>query len=82
MREGADLRLSCRDRLGIALADRLRGDPTVGDRTGNSWIVTNGLNAGDRIIVEGPTTRDGTVVTPKPSIGTVGPSMPCRMTPS
>ena len=37
---------------------------TVGDRVGNLWIVTDGLKAGERVIVEGLLkVRDGTVVT-------------------
>src|SRR5262249_7172416 len=37
---------------------------TVGDRVGGLWIVTDGLKAGDRVIVEGLLkVRDGTVVT-------------------
>ncbi len=36
---------------------------TVGDRVGNLWIVTDGLKAGERVIVEGLLkARDGTVV--------------------
>ncbi len=36
---------------------------TVGDRVGNLWIVTDGLKAGERVIVEGQLKiRDGTVV--------------------
>src|SRR5262249_28057812 len=36
---------------------------TVGDRVGNSWIVTDGLKAGERVIVEGILkARDGAVV--------------------
>jgi RND family efflux transporter MFP subunit len=40
---------------------------TVGDRVGSLWIVTNGLKAGDRVVVEGLLKiRDGTVVTVVP----------------
>jgi len=40
---------------------------TVGDRVGSLWIVTNGLTAGDRVVVEGLLKiRDGTVVTVVP----------------
>ena len=36
---------------------------TVGDRVGNLWIVTDGLKAGERVIVEGLLkARDGSVV--------------------
>jgi len=37
---------------------------TVGDRVGNLWIVTDGVKAGERVIVEGLLkVRDGAVVT-------------------
>jgi membrane fusion protein (multidrug efflux system) len=36
---------------------------TVGDRVGSSWIVTDGLNAGERVVVEGlQKARDGAPV--------------------
>jgi RND family efflux transporter MFP subunit len=36
---------------------------TVGDRVGNLWIVTDGLKAGERVIVEGALkARDGAIV--------------------
>jgi RND family efflux transporter MFP subunit len=38
----------------------------VGDRLGSRWIVDEGLQPGARVVVEGPRTTDGTVVTPKP----------------
>jgi membrane fusion protein (multidrug efflux system) len=39
----------------------------VGDRVGTSWIVTEGLKPGEKVIVEGfLKVRDGTPVTPKP----------------
>ncbi len=45
---------------------------TLGDRIGNRWIVTSGLRSGDRVIVEGPAVKDGTVVAPKPYAGAAG----------
>ena len=40
---------------------------TVGDRVDNRWIVTSGLNAGDRVVVEGvQRMRTGVHVNPKP----------------
>jgi membrane fusion protein (multidrug efflux system) len=40
---------------------------TVGDRIGTLWIVTDGLKAGERVIVEGfMKVRDGAVVTVVP----------------
>jgi membrane fusion protein (multidrug efflux system) len=39
---------------------------TVGEQVGARWIVQRGLQAGDEIVVEGPATKDGTTVTPKP----------------
>jgi membrane fusion protein, multidrug efflux system len=38
----------------------------VGDRVGEMWIVTSGLNAGDRVVTDGTMkARDGMMVTPK-----------------
>jgi RND family efflux transporter MFP subunit len=43
----------------------------VGDRVGASWIIDGGLNAGDRVIVDGAMkVRPGMQVDPKPSVGT------------
>lgn len=40
---------------------------TVGDRVGSQWIVTNGLNTGERVVAEGvQKIRTGTHVNPKP----------------
>jgi membrane fusion protein (multidrug efflux system) len=40
---------------------------TVGDRVGSQWIVTSGLNYGEKVIAEGvQKVRTGTVVNPKP----------------
>jgi RND family efflux transporter MFP subunit len=39
---------------------------TVGERVGSRWIVDQGLAPGARVVVEGPPTPDGTVVTAKP----------------
>jgi membrane fusion protein (multidrug efflux system) len=39
---------------------------TLGGHSGNRWIVTKGLAPGDRVVVEGPPTKDGTVVAPTP----------------
>jgi RND family efflux transporter MFP subunit len=38
----------------------------VGDRVDSRWIIDEGLQPGARVVVEGPRTSDGTVVTPKP----------------
>jgi membrane fusion protein (multidrug efflux system) len=38
----------------------------VGERVGSRWIIEQGLAPGARIVVEGPPTPDGTVVTAKP----------------
>jgi membrane fusion protein, multidrug efflux system len=39
----------------------------VGPREGSLWVIEEGLNAGDRVIVEGAQkVREGMVVTPKP----------------
>ena len=40
---------------------------TVGDRVDNRWIIANGLNPGDRIVVEGvQRMHTGVRVNPKP----------------
>jgi membrane fusion protein (multidrug efflux system) len=39
---------------------------TLGERLGNRWIVAEGVKPGERVVVEGAPTRDGTVVNPKP----------------
>lgn len=45
---------------------------TVGERTGEDWIVTQGLAAGDRVVVEGAQKlRNGTLVDAKPYHETV-----------
>ena len=42
---------------------------TVGDRVDNRWIITSGLNAGDRVVVEGvQRMRTGVRVNPKPFV--------------
>jgi RND family efflux transporter MFP subunit len=38
----------------------------LGERTGNRWIVAEGVKPGERVVVEGAQTRDGAVVNPKP----------------
>jgi RND family efflux transporter MFP subunit len=40
---------------------------TLGQRVGNRWIVEKGLQAGERVIIDGPALKDGTAVTPKPA---------------
>jgi membrane fusion protein (multidrug efflux system) len=45
---------------------------TVGDRVDNRWIVTSGLSAGDRVVVEGvQRMRTGVYVNPKPFVAEV-----------
>ena len=45
---------------------------TVGDRVDNRWIVTSGLSAGDRVVVEGvQRMRTGVHVNPKPFVAEV-----------
>ena len=39
----------------------------LGPRVGSRWIVEEGLQPGDRVIVDAPTVRDGTAVNPKPA---------------
>ena len=39
----------------------------AGERVGNLWIIDEGLNPGDRVVVEGlQKVRDGMTVSPKP----------------
>jgi RND family efflux transporter MFP subunit len=38
----------------------------VGERVGSRWIIEQGLAPGARVVVEGPPTPDGTLVTAKP----------------
>jgi len=40
----------------------------VGDRIGSRWIVAEGLQAGDRVIVDATSLRDGDAVAPKPYV--------------
>jgi membrane fusion protein (multidrug efflux system) len=41
----------------------------IGPKSGELWIVTDGLKAGDRIVAEGiQKVRDGIVVNPKPYV--------------
>jgi RND family efflux transporter MFP subunit len=40
---------------------------TLGRRIGNRWIVEKGLQAGDRVIVDAPSLKDGIAVTPQPA---------------
>jgi RND family efflux transporter MFP subunit len=40
---------------------------TLGQRIGNRWIVEKGLQAGDRVVLDAPSLKDGTTVTPKPA---------------
>jgi RND family efflux transporter MFP subunit len=39
---------------------------TLGARAGSRWVVESGLAAGDRVVLDGPQLRDGTLVTPTP----------------
>ena len=38
----------------------------AGDRLGSGWVIDSGLEAGDRVVVEGAPAAPGTVVNPKP----------------
>jgi membrane fusion protein (multidrug efflux system) len=40
---------------------------TLGARIGNRWIVEKGLKPNDRIVVDGPSLKDGTLVSPHPA---------------
>ena len=41
---------------------------TLGDRLGSRRIVEHGLAAGERVVVEGAASRDGTFVHPVPFV--------------
>jgi membrane fusion protein (multidrug efflux system) len=38
----------------------------LGDRVGSGWIIGTGLQLGDRVVVEGASAAEGTLVNPKP----------------
>jgi RND family efflux transporter MFP subunit len=40
---------------------------TLGARIGNRWIVEKGLQPNDRVVVDGPSLKDGTLVSPHPA---------------
>jgi RND family efflux transporter MFP subunit len=40
----------------------------VGERLGSRWIIDAGLEPGSRVVVEGPTAKDGTVMKVKPFV--------------
>ena len=40
----------------------------VGQRVGSRWLVTAGLSAGQRVVVDGASTKDGERVTVKPYV--------------
>lgn len=37
---------------------------TLGNRVGSRWVVTKGLEPGERVVLDGPQIREGTVVNP------------------
>jgi RND family efflux transporter MFP subunit len=45
---------------------------SLGQRVGNRWIVEKGLTAGDRVIVDAPSLKDGTTVKPQPAAASEG----------
>lgn len=52
---------------------------TLGDAVGDRWIVTAGLKAGERIVVEGlQKARPGAVVKPVPAGGSSAATMPAK----
>ena len=45
----------------------------AGDRSGSFWIITEGLNPGERVVIEGmQKAREGAIVNPKPYIVEAG----------
>ena len=50
---------------------------TVGDWSGDEWVVTDGLRAGDRVVVDGGLKLGpGTALNPKPYVATAAPAVP------
>lgn len=47
---------------------------TPGDRVGSRWIIDAGLSPGERVVVEGAPTRDGTMVNAHPYAPPAGPA--------
>ena len=39
----------------------------LGQRIGNRWIVEKGLKAGERVVLDAPSLKDGVVVNPQPA---------------
>ena len=39
----------------------------VGDRVGSRWVISEGLQPGDRVILEGSSIKDGELVSPTPA---------------
>ena len=45
----------------------IAGEPTVGAQVGSGWVIQDGLQPGDRIVVEGTQkVKEGSAVTPVP----------------
>ena len=47
---------------------------TLGDRVGGRWIVTEGLEAGRRVVVDAPQLRDGQTVKTRPYVDATEPN--------
>jgi membrane fusion protein, multidrug efflux system len=55
----------------------------VGDRVGDGWIIESGLEAGDRVVVEGAQkAKEGAVVTPRLYTGASNSNSPSATSPS
>ena len=52
----------------VRIIGRVVDNPVVklGDRVGSGWIIGTGLQPGDRVVVEGASAADGSLVNPKP----------------
>ena len=40
---------------------------TLGSRIGNRWILEKGLQPNDRVLIDAPSLKDGTLVSPHPA---------------
>lgn len=65
----------------VGQGDKAHLEPvTVGERVGSNWVITDGLNPGDKVVVEGlQKAKDGVVVDPVPYLA--GTNQPAGLQP-